>query len=734
MIIKGIKKGFTVAEVLVGMAMIAIIVGAVVPIISKSIDAPTEAPWKYITQGDLAQNAAVYTSTGGSTTAVFGESKVPVDSSVSENKPYVFSSKLNPKISVVARNHSFNPLISRHLIDFYEKAESGTDVTNIGKISFDNYCNLALGKNALDNANNTSLTDFDHYDYENLWTTFPNVNNTYVLAALNTAVGQYAMGGDRKNVAYGGSSSTEYPTRNLTGGANTAVGTFALRRNTSGYLNTGIGFKALESTSDTNTGQGIYNTAAGAMALQNNTTGNYVIAIGVNALINHQTKQQNVAIGHNASYSDTDGEYNLAIGYNSLYSSTTAVRNFAIGNNAMYTLVTGNYNTAVGHDSLYTIDNVQYNTAFGHNALKKNTASNNTAVGYNALTANTSGTSNTAVGYQALKTVTTKSSNTAVGYLALLSDTTGQNNTAIGEQALRTNTTGNDNVALGAETMKNNVNGGLNTALGTQALFDNNYGSFNTAAGYSTLYSNANGSNNTAVGYNAAGSVAGESYKLYISANKDLVGTSALIYGDDTTGERKLFFNVTNNDAYLGSQADGNKIITQSAMASYVSGHITYDGDLLNSRIAFSDSRLKNITGDNTSGLNEILQLKVKNYTMKNDKTNEPLVGVIAQELQKVFPNSVSEGKDGYLRIKRDEIFYACVNAIKELHSLIDGIFTKIAALQDKFSNLENKFKIQDEKLNILVNNSKINNKELAETENEMKSLEERLSALEKEN
>ena len=729
---KGIKKGFTVAEALVAIAMVAIILAVIAPIVSKSTNSPTEAPWKYITQGDLAQNAAVYTSPSGASVAVFGDSRVPVDSSVTANKAHVFSSKLNPKISVVARNNAFNPLISRHLIDFYEKADSGTDVTNIGKISFDGYYNLALGKNALDSIASTSLTNFAHFEYDSNWSNFPGVNSTYVRAAVNTAVGQYAMGGDRKNVAYDGTD--EYPTRNMSSAANTAVGAFALRRNTSGYMNTGIGFKALESTSDTTPGQGEQNVAAGAMALQNNITGNYNIAIGANALINHKTKQSNMAIGYNASYSDTDGEYNLAIGSNSLYSSTTAVRNFAIGNNAMYTLVTGNYNTAVGHDSLYTIDNVQYNTSFGNNTLKKNTAGANTAIGYNALTANTSGTNNTAVGYQALKTVTTKSSNTAVGYLALLSDTTGQNNTAIGEQALRTNTTGNDNVALGAETMKNNVNGGLNTALGTQALFDNNYGSYNTAAGYSTLYSNANGSNNTAIGYNAAGSVAGESYKLYISANKDLVGTSALIYGDDTTGDRKIFFNVTDNNAYLGSETAGNKIVTQSVMESYVASHTAVDDSLSDNRLALSDSRLKNITGDNTSGLNEILKLQVKNYTMKNDKTNEPQVGVIAQQLQKIFPNSVFEGKDGYLRIKRDEIFYACVNAIKELHSMLQTIIAKIQGLQERLCAIENNQKIQDNRLQILTNESKINSKELSETENEMKSLEERLSALEKDN
>ena len=80
-----------------------------------------------------------------------------------------------------------------------------------------------------------------------------------------------------------------------------------------------------------------------------------------------------------------------------------------------------------------------------------------------------------------------------------------------------------------------------------------------------------------------------------------------------------------------------------------------------------SDARLKDVSGESTAGLKEINALKIKNYTYKADKNKTPHVGVIAQELQKVFPNSVIEGADGYLRIKQEEMFFAMVNAIQEL-------------------------------------------------------------------
>ena len=156
------------------------------------------------------------------------------------------------------------------------------------------------------------------------------------------------------------------------------------------------------------------------------------------------------------------------------------------------------------------------------------------------------------------------------------------------------------------------------------------------------------------------------------------------------------------------------------------------DNDILNGGITYSDIRLKNVTGDNASGLKEIERIKVKNYTMKYDKTKEPQVGVIAQELQKVFPNSVIEGKDGYLRIKRDEIFYACVNSLKELNSIIQNIFVKITGLDKKIKFLDENIKIKEEKIKILENDKKNDEEELLNLEKQNILFEKRLSTLEK--
>lgn len=95
----------------------------------------------------------------------------------------------------------------------------------------------------------------------------------------------------------------------------------------------------------------------------------------------------------------------------------------------------------------------------------------------------------------------------------------------------------------------------------------------------------------------------------------------------------------------------------------------------------YSDIRLKNLGDVFTGGLEELNKLTAYNFTFKNDKEKTPQVGIIAQDLQKVFPKAVTEDKYGYLKIRWDEMFFSVINAVKELN-------TKITALADKYQNV----------------------------------------------
>ena len=95
-----------------------------------------------------------------------------------------------------------------------------------------------------------------------------------------------------------------------------------------------------------------------------------------------------------------------------------------------------------------------------------------------------------------------------------------------------------------------------------------------------------------------------------------------------------------------------------------------------------SDIRLKNVGEPFTAGLNELEKLNFYHFTFKKDKDQVPQVGVMAQDLQKVFPQAVSKDDGGWLTIRWDEMFYAAINAIKELN-------TKVCVIAKDVTNLK---------------------------------------------
>ena len=85
-----------------------------------------------------------------------------------------------------------------------------------------------------------------------------------------------------------------------------------------------------------------------------------------------------------------------------------------------------------------------------------------------------------------------------------------------------------------------------------------------------------------------------------------------------------------------------------------------------------SDVRMKDLTGEYQKGLNEILQLKPVTFTYKAGNprelnSSEPQIGFVAQDVQKIFPEAVTECKDGYLDFNIHAVNVALVNAVKEL-------------------------------------------------------------------
>ena len=433
-------------------------------------------------------------------------------------------------------------------------------------------------------------------------------------------------------------------------------------------------------TSGANSGGGQNSIAIGYQAKANSTSdsgasgiaigaysnaGDHSVALGTSALNSNTTGSDNIAVGTSALKSNTTGPGNIAIGENTLYSNTRGDDNIAIGRNALYQSDTGGGNIAIGYQAMYYQNDINYgNTAVGYQAMVgTNSASNyhNTAIGYRAL--NRAGNSTESAGQ-----------NTAVGSGALENNVTGYGNTAIGSDALNTGRQGDYNTGLGYYACAN-VTGSNKTCIGASSG-----PSYSAALGQGTEKTIFLGDADTTV---------------YIPGNL-VVGKRAFIgasLGDSGTKRNCLFYNTERGwHGVYGYKGSGDRDSWGFNMDDMINGRMWNDfrlGFTLKNYI--SDRRLKYVGTNNNDGLDKIKQLKVFNYVYKKDTTKTPHVGVIAQDLQKVFPNAVQKGKDGFLTIRMEDMFYAVINAIKELDAKYQAQEKRINDLEKRIEKLEAK-------------------------------------------
>ncbi len=74
----------------------------------------------------------------------------------------------------------------------------------------------------------------------------------------------------------------------------------------------------------------------------------------------------------------------------------------------------------------------------------------------------------------------------------------------------------------------------------------------------------------------------------------------------------------------------------------------------------------------------------------------------MAQDLQKVFPDAVTKGEDGFLRIRWEDMFYALINAIKELDTKFSVFNDRIKQLEEQNKQLKKQNKELEERISKL--------------------------------
>jgi hypothetical protein len=109
------------------------------------------------------------------------------------------------------------------------------------------------------------------------------------------------------------------------------------------------------------------------------------------------------------------------------------------------------------------------------------------------------------------------------------------------------------------------------------------------------------------------------------------------------------------------------------------------NGNLLNSNNSYgslSDVSLKENIVDATPKLDGLMQVKVRNYNLKDDVNKTKQIGVIAQELETIFPGMIETDGDGIKAVKYSVFVPMLLKAIQEQQTLITSLTARVAALE----------------------------------------------------
>ena len=405
----------------------------------------------------------------------------------------------------------------------------------------------------------------------------------------------------------------------------------------------------------------------------NNSTGNYSFSVGI---ANTASGEHSSAFGQEANatglsslasgydttasgaYSSAFGQSTTASGSHSSafgnLSTATAFTSFSAGSdshaNGAASIALGSganaqndYAVAIGHGATTSAES---SVALGYNVTASAVAA--TAMGYRSIS---SGDYSVAIGYGSLEewnfsTGTPYYRNEAIG---IRSHVIGNRNKSTGSKSF---SIGNDNLSLGTGAFsigENNIStGDYSMALG---LFSESvaYGSFSFG---NNAY--ADGYNTTAIG----------------SANT--VDDSAIV--DQWNQNNRAF--VIGNGFY---DIDNAQLTRSDAFTVWFNGDATLAGNLN----VNSDARLKANIVSLGSTLSKLLQIDGKSYTMKKDESEKQKIGLLAQDIEKVFPELVSES-NGIKSVNYQGLVPVLINALKEQQSEIDELKTMLKTLIEK--------------------------------------------------
>jgi hypothetical protein len=164
-----------------------------------------------------------------------------------------------------------------------------------------------------------------------------------------------------------------------------------------------------------------------------------------------------------------------------------------------------------------------------------------------------------------------------------------------------------------------------------------------------------------------------------------ITGTAPTVYFTDTVTDPANYVGL------VGLATQTNNFITGSAAGDFVmlnqaSGYrlyvVNYSGGVYltsgaTSWTANSDIRLKNINSHIENAVEKLSTLQTINFSYKDDKFKKQNLGLIAQEVEKIFPELIDKNGDEMLGVRYTELVPVLIKAIQELKLEIETLKNK---------------------------------------------------------
>lgn len=222
--------------------------------------------------------------------------------------------------------------------------------------------------------------------------------------------------------------------------------------------------------------------------------------------------------------------------------------------------------------------------------------------------------------------------------------------------------------------------------LSTGSIYFN--GTSNYINGSSTTQLKLTGSStiNFTIGSTSEASISSAAF--YPTTSEGLtLGTSTYRWGNSYFGN--IYVGSTSGTIYIGSTTNSISYSSSSGFVITASGGVKCATGFYET----SDERLKEFKGNISVDFNKLKQIPKQYFTWKSDENSKIQIGTSAQEIQKIYPELVSEDKKGELSVNYSKLSVVALQAIDLLDDRCKALENKNKELEERLSKLENLIK-----------------------------------------